>query len=528
MNSPHPGVTPEPAVTADGIANVLSRLDQPVYVVRTPQGIGVSSQPPDDGTVLVAAVGPLPPESLGSADFRRRHGLRANYMSGAMANGIASADLVIALSRAGYLASFGAAGLLPERIEETLQRFRAEIPDRPLAVNLIHSPSEERLERCAVDLYCAYEIRCVEASAFMDLTSHIVRYRLAGLRAGSHGVVADNQVIAKVSRPEVAAKFLAPAPQSIVSELLAAGLITAEQARLSPAVPMADAITVEADSGGHTDRRPLSVLFPTIQRQRDAMPLLPGQRAPVDLGAAGGLGTPEAVAGAFALGADYVVTGSINQSCVESGTSPVTRKLLAEAGVADCEMAPAADMFEMGVQLQVLRRGTMFPMRARSLYELYRKYASLEEIPDAERNRLEKQVFRRPISDIWADVQEYFSRRDPVQLERAAHEPKRRMALVFRWYLGMATRWAVVGDASRAADYQIWCGPAMGGFNDWVRGSHLEPPENRHAADVAENLLRGAAYATRINLLALQGVRLPATLRRLAPTPLLTPEMSHA
>ena len=27
-------------------------------------------------------------------------------------------------------------------------------------------------------------------------------------------------------------------------------------------------------------------------------------------------------------------------------------------------MAPAADMFEMGVKLQVLKRGTMFPMRA--------------------------------------------------------------------------------------------------------------------------------------------------------------------
>ncbi|HEX6075431.1 MAG TPA: PfaD family polyunsaturated fatty acid/polyketide biosynthesis protein, partial [Micromonosporaceae bacterium] len=431
MNHVVPDLHPDPAVTVDGIAAVLSRLDEPVHVVRSARGIGVSSREPADRSAVVAVVGPLPPESLGSADFRRRHGLRAGYMAGAMANGIASADLVVALARAGYLASFGAAGLLPERIEEALQRFQAEIPGRSLAVNLIHSPSEERLERRAVDLYCGYRIRCVEASAFMDLTSHIVRYRLAGLRAGPHGVVADNQVIAKVSRPEVAAKFLAPAPRAIVAELLAAGLVTAEQAHLSQALPMADAITVEADSGGHTDRRPLGVLFPTIQRQRDATPLLPGQRAPVDLGAAGGLGTPEAVAAAFALGADYVVTGSINQSCVESGTAPATRRLLAAAGVADCEMAPAADMFEMGVQLQVLRRGTLFPMRARSLYELYRTYASLEEIPDADRARLEKQVFRRPIGDIWADVQEYFSRRDPFQLERASHEPKRRMALVF-------------------------------------------------------------------------------------------------
>ncbi|MEU1494669.1 polyunsaturated fatty acid synthase PfaD, partial [Streptomyces sp. NPDC005776] len=30
-----------------------------------------------------------------------------------------------------------------------------------------------------------------------------------------------------------------------------------------------------------------------------------------------------------------------------------------------------------------------------------------------------------------------------------------------RWYLGSSSRWAITGDASRRADYQIWCGPAM-------------------------------------------------------------------
>ena len=34
--------------------------------------------------------------------------------------------------------------------------------------------------------------------------------------------------------------------------------------------------------------------------------------------------------------------------------------------MADVSMAPAADMFEMGVQLQVLKRGTLFPMQARN------------------------------------------------------------------------------------------------------------------------------------------------------------------
>src|SRR6185295_4530539 len=118
----------------------------------------------------------------------------------------------------------------------------------------------------------------------------------------------------------------------------------------------------EADSGGHTDRRPLMALLPAIARLRDAMP------CPVGLGAAGGIGTSQAVAAAFALGADYVVTGSVNQSCVEAGTSDTVREMLCSAGIADCGMAPAADMFELGVDLQVLKKGTLFPMRAKQLY----------------------------------------------------------------------------------------------------------------------------------------------------------------
>ncbi len=81
------------------------------------------------------------------------------------------------------------------------------------------------------------------------------------------------------------------------------------------------------------------------------------------------------------MGAAYVVTGSVNQACVESGTSDAVRKMLAEAGQADVTMAPAADMFEMGVKVQVLKRGTMFAMRAAKLYELYRAYPSLGSDP---------------------------------------------------------------------------------------------------------------------------------------------------
>jgi len=50
-------------------------------------------------------------------------------------------------------------------------------------------------------------------------------------------------------------------------------------------------------------------------------------------------------------------------------------------------MAPAGDMFEMGVKVQVLKRGTMFAMRAQKLYELYTRYSAWEDVPQQEREK---------------------------------------------------------------------------------------------------------------------------------------------
>jgi hypothetical protein len=57
----------------------------------------------------------------------------------------------------------------------------------------------------------------------------------------------------------------------------------------------------------------------------------------------------------------------------------------------------------------------------------------------------------------------------------------------------------------------------MAAFNDWVRGSFLERPENRRVVTVALNLLYGAAILQRARGLAAQGVEVPAGTPRLAP-----------
>ncbi|NBV24692.1 MAG: PfaD family polyunsaturated fatty acid/polyketide biosynthesis protein [Proteobacteria bacterium] len=475
--------------TATGSTNRRSRTDLP-------------SREPGPSILQVMA-------SLGDASFRRDHGLRYAYVAGAMANGIASVELVEAMARGGMLGFFGAAGLGHERVEAALHRLQKEIPGLPFGVNLIHSPNESELEDVVAKLFIQRGLRLIEASAYLRLTLPVVRFRVAGIHRDAAGqIVTPNRVIAKVSRVEVATHFFSPPPAEFLNELVRTGDLTAEQAALAAQIPMAQDVTAEADSAGHTDNRPLVTLLPTLLALRDRMQAKFGYRQPLRVGAAGGLATPAGLAAAFAMGAAYVVTGSVNQACLESGSSEVVRKMLAQAEQADTAMAPAADMFEMGVKLQVLKRGTMFPMRAAKLWELFRAYPSLEAIPEADRGPLEKQFFRATLAEAWASTRDFWLKRDAKQVERAEREPKHKMALVFRSYLGLSSRWANAGEPSRVLDYQVWCGPAMGAFNEWTRGTFLEKPENRRAEIVALNLLYSAAAHLRGVALRLQGIPL--------------------
>jgi len=338
-----------------------------------------------------------------------------------MANGIASEALVIAMGKAALIGSFGAAGLVPRRVNEAIDKIQSSLPTQAYAFNLIHSPSEKALETGAVQLYLEKKVRVVEASAYLRLTEQIVHYRVAGLSQDANGnIQVQNKVIAKISRKEVAKHFMNPAPEKFLQSLVAQGKITALQAELAKQVPMADDITVEADSGGHTDNRPLIAVLSTIIALRDQIQKEQQYAQKIRIGAGGGISTPESALGAFMMGAAYIVTGSVNQGCVEAGTSEHVRQLLAKVASTDVMMAPASDMFEMGVELQVLKRGSLFGPRAKKLHEYYTRYNSIDEIPAAERKTLEEKVFRAPLETIWQNCIDFFQERDPEQIERAS------------------------------------------------------------------------------------------------------------
>lgn len=510
------------------LSDLLLQVDKPIFAIHQDDSTKFVSKEVDqfyqtNTDTFIRAFSPaLPLENLGDSVFRKRHGLKYNYVAGAMANGITSAAMVIAMAKNGMLAFLGAGGLTIDRIEENILTLKDELGNLPFGFNLIHSLADPDHEMATVELYHKHQIRLVSAAAFMRMTLPLVYYRVKGIHQDETGrVVVPNKVVAKVSRIEIARQFFSPPPEKLINQLLDLGKISDEEARLSQKIPMAYDLTAEADSGGHTDNRPALALLPTMIALKNEFMENYDYPEPLCVGLGGGIATPQSAAAAFSMGAAYILTGSINQACIEAGICDDVKQMLSQAEQADVAMAPAADMFEIGARVQVLKRGTMFPVRAEKLYKYYLNYNSFEEIDDRSRKEIEDKFLQSSFEQAWASTQEFFNKTgNTKEIEKALADPRHKMALVFRSYLGLSSKWAIQGIPERKMDYQIWCGPAIGAFNQWVKGSFLEKAENRKTAEVAINLLLGASVNTRASVLRIQGISLPAGSDLIKPLPM--------
>jgi PfaD family protein len=343
----------------------------------------------------------------------------------------------------------------------------------------------------------------------MSLTPQLVRYRATGLSRGADGGVAvRNRLLGKCSRTELAEMFMRPAPKALLDKLVASGSITVEQAALALQVPLCDDVAVEADSGGHTDNRPIHVLLPLFIALRNRVHKELGFPAHmrVRVGAGGGVGCPAAALAAFDMGAAFVLTGSVNQISHEAGTCDAVRLQLSKASYSDVTMAPAADMMDEGARLQVLKKGNMFASRANKLFELYRQYETFDALPPAELERVEKRILQKSVAEVWTETKDYYVNRlhNADKIARAERDPRLKMSLCVRWYLSKSSGWANRGDKGREMDYQVWCGPAIGAFNEFAKGSYLDVAANGgtfpSVVDINMEILLGAAQHRATNL----------------------------
>ncbi|CAM5260438.1 Polyketide biosynthesis protein PksE [Streptomyces alboniger] len=449
---------------------------EPLVPAKAPATGATAVQPVAVQPVAVQPVAAQPvaarpgggPAALGAATFRERYGLRYACLAGSMYGGVSGAELLVRLAKAGGMGFFGSGGLSPDDVGAGLDAVRAGLgADGAYGANLLHRHTDPHHEAALVDLFLRKGVRTVEASGFLRITPALVKYRLSGGR-----------VLAKVSSTDMATAFLAPAPPAIVRELVDSGQVSESAAARYADVPLADDLCVETGSGWYEAVGSLATLLPAILRLRDAAA---GAGPRVHVGAAGGIGCPEAAAAAFLLGADFLLTGSINQCTPEADTSTAVKDLLQSLDVHDVALAPAAEMFELGVRAQVVKRGVFLPARAGKLHDLWRRHDSLDAVDAPTRRQIEEKFLRAALPTAAAP----------------GGDPKRHMADAFRSYLDRGFDLARRGEPGRTVDYLVYCGPAMGAFNSWARGTVLESWQSRHVDAITEELMTGTAALLR-------------------------------
>ncbi|WP_152378748.1 ACP S-malonyltransferase [Paenibacillus brasilensis] len=429
---------------------------------------------------------------LGNPEFKNEYNLKYAYLTGGMHYGIASEDMVIKIGKSGMMGFLGTHGMELPQIDEAIRQIQKNLNEgQAYGVNLFHNPADPEREEKLVDLYLALRVKVIEASAFLTVTPALIKYHAKGLKRDSNGrVVSSNRIIAKVSRPEVAEAFLSPAPRHILDKLLQENKITQEEADMSENIPIADDICAESDSGGYTDGASAYTLIPAMMSLRDEMKEKYHYHNNVRVGAAGGIGTPQAAAAAFILGAAFILTGSINQCTVEARTNDVVKELLQQINVQDTDYVPYGNMFETGVKVQVLKKGVFFPARAKKLYDLYCQHHSLDEIDEKTRNQIQDKYFKRSFNEAYEEIKAHSPEH---KINKADQNPKQKMALIFRWYFEYSNRLALSGSKENIVDYQVYCGSALGAFNQWVKGTDISVWKNRHVDEIGEKIMNETA-----------------------------------
>ncbi len=443
----------------------------------------------------VTEVGPeaAAADRLGAASFRRAHRVRRPYVASALARGVSSKEWVVALAKAGTLGIFGAEGLDLATIERTLRAIRRELDGEVFGASLAASPDDPATEDARIDLYLRSGVEVVEAIDFWTPSPALVRYRLRGLsRARDGSLRVRHRVVARVARRDAAEIFLAPPPESVVELLLGAGLVTAQEAALSRMIPLAEDVCLASsfESGVGVGIDGLAIGLPSLLRLRDAAVARFCFEVDVRIGLGEGIGTPEAAAAAFFLGADFVATGALNAATIEAATSDAAKDLLVAAGIEDAVLAPAAELFALGAKARVLGRGTLFPRRAERLVEVWRRHRAWAAIDEPTRRRIERESFGRSYEDALAAARRRYGTAETSGGNGEAGAAD--FELVVRWAFERASDLAREGDERERLNFQIPFDPALGAANEAFRGTPLESWRSRHVSELADRLLEGA------------------------------------
>lgn len=424
--------------------------------------------------------------------FCKRYGLFYPYVAGSMGNGISAANLVVRMAQKHLLAFIGTNGSFYDTIASTVREVRNALTKKQLfGIGLCPGEKEKKL----IELCLAEEIPVIECASYINVSKELVYYKIKGMKKLENGeVFFQNRILVKLSRPEVLRNFISPVPTRLIEELYAEGRITMHEAQLIKNHPTADDVCILTDPAGQTEQYSMISALPTMLEIRDEFKKKYDYSEYIHIGTGGEIGTPKAIAAAFLLGAEFVLTGSINQCTVEAQTSELVKDMLQKVEIQDTNIVMANDFSGLSIKANVLRKGTLYCARANKLYELYRTYNRLEEISPQEREHIENNYFKTSFSEILGEMEDDND-------TKTITSNKAQLMKVLRWYEKNACKWAIEGNKENKVNFLIYTSRSIGAFNNWVKWTELESWRNRHVDEIAIKLMKDAKeYLTQIKI----------------------------
>lgn len=421
--------------------------------------------------------------SIGDREFCEDYNISYPYAVGSMHKGISSPQLVAKMAQNGFLSFLGTGSLELKEVEKIIVETKQLVREGQafgcnFAANIHDSYKEEEI----MDLFLKHNICSIEASGFWTISPSLLKFRAKGLSRSETGeILIKNKILIKLSRVETAMEFLSVPPHPLIDQLFKEGQITFDEVSMIKQVPLVDDICVMGDSGGETSQSNLNLVLPTIIQLRDKLAEEKLFNKRVRIGAGGGIGTPETAAVAFLLGADFVLTGSINQCTVEAETSNVVKNMLQKVDLHDMSFVPSVNDLEIRGQTQVVKKGVFFPPRANKLYDLLKQYNDISDIDIKTKEIIEEKYLSEKIQNIL--------RADELQSSSKKRTPKSDMQALLKFYQNNSVQLAIKGDTSQKVNFNIYCGPALGAFNRWVKGTELEDWNNRHVDVIAKKMM---------------------------------------
>lgn len=420
---------------------------------------------------------------LGSLSFKKEYHTELAYAVGGIRDGISSGPMLKKLADSNILGYLGTKGLDIHETNRLLEDALNMVGLEKIGVHVSCDVLKPEYSNQQLKLMIDKDIRRLQLSGYQRPDEWIYEYRIRNIRySEKHKVVSPYKLLVCVNNLKAAEEFLKPIDKDYIKKMIELNKLTQIEAEMVAALPVCDDICIDNTGIGAGGFGWISSIKKLIDRICTPHSL----KKRVRVGICGGIGNPQMLAMAFFAGADFVMTGTINQCTVEAETSTHVKDLLQAAKENDFAFVPADDLFEFGEKMSVLKRGTLYPTRAQKVYDIYSKYASVDEISETDTKLLTEKYFGIGLQEMYQRIMGIVSETERILI---SEQSKYKLGLIMKGYLQACFHQAQAGEKATEINYGIAVECDMADINRWLQGTDIEHWNRRSIDIIAKRIM---------------------------------------